>query len=90
MIDPKNYNHKKGGSLRITIIMVVLILSFMTNVVLGLKLNGTNQLLAEKSHNLTKTVESFSRQVNSYDSYCTYLENFIKANVPNAVWEERK
>ena len=67
-----------------TAIMVI------TLIVLSVNYVKLKNQLSESQTNLKNTITSMSNEVNSYDSYSTYLENFIKQNVPNAVWTVNK
>jgi uncharacterized protein YoxC len=75
--------YKVSGFIGITIMVIALAILSVNYVKLK------NQL-SESRTNLKNTITSMSSEINGYDSYTIYLENFIKQNVPNAVWTVNK
>jgi uncharacterized protein YoxC len=62
----------------------------ITLVILSVNYVKLKNRLSESQINLKNTITSMSNEINSYDSYSTYLENFIKQNIPNTVWTVNK
>ena len=67
---------------------IAVFLIIMELVILSVNYANLENRLSESQTNLKNTITSMSSEIDSYDSYTIYLENFIKQNVPNAVWTE--
>ena len=74
---------------RLLITTVILLVSLTANAMLGLKLSESIKDLAQAQANMTHTIAAWVRHASEYDAYNTYLENFIKINMPDAVWTPR-
>ena len=75
--------YKVSGFIGVAIMVIAL-------VILSVNYVKLKNRLSESQNNLKNTITLLSNSINSYDSYTIYLENFIKQNVPNAVWTVRK